>query len=249
MKTYTGIVMKGQGRAAALGFPTANIALADGSVSGIYAARVAVGKKEYAAAAFADQKRNVLEAYLLDFSGELQGKEISIHVYEKIREHGDFSNDADLRAAIAGDVANVREYFRGKPTRIMVFGTFDMIHEGHADLFRQARALAPNPRLIVSVARDTVAARIKGMRPRNSEGARRASVAEHELVDEAVLGDEEGYMEHIRARAPDIIALGYDQGGEFVLNLEEDLQSAGMKTRVVRLGAFKPEVYKTSKLI
>ncbi len=54
-------------------------------------------------------------------------------------------------------------------TRIMVFGTFDMIHEGHADLFRQARALASDPYLIVSVARDAVAQRIKGNRPRHSE--------------------------------------------------------------------------------
>ena len=37
-------------------------------------------------------------------------------------------------------------------TRIMVFGTFDMIHAGHEDLFRQARALAKEPYLIVSVA-------------------------------------------------------------------------------------------------
>ena len=34
-------------------------------------------------------------------------------------------------------------------TRVMVFGTFDMVHEGHVDLFRQARALAPNPRVLL----------------------------------------------------------------------------------------------------
>lgn len=130
----------------------------------------------------------------------------------------------------------------------MVFGTFDMIHEGHEDFFRQARALTSNSHLIVSVARDEVATRIKGIKPRNSEEARRSAVAEHELVDEAVLGDEEGYIAHIRENKPDIIALGYDQEGEFVLNLEKDLRDAGMETRVVRLEAFKPELYKTSKL-
>ena len=133
-------------------------------------------------------------------------------------------------------------------TRIMVFGTFDMIHEGHEDFFRQARALTSNSHLIVSVARDEVATRIKGIKPRNSEEARRSAVAEHELVDEAVLGDEEGYIAHIRENKPDIIALGYVQEGEFVLNLEKDLRDAGMETRVVRLEAFKPELYKTSKL-
>ena len=134
-------------------------------------------------------------------------------------------------------------------TRIMVFGTFDMIHAGHEDLFRQARRLAKEPHLIVSVARGTVAERIKGFRPRHSEEERRNMVAAHALVNEAVLGDGDGYIGHIRKAMPDIIALGYDQKGEYVEGLEKDLREAGMGTRVVRLSAFKPEVYKTSKLI
>jgi cytidyltransferase-like protein len=132
--------------------------------------------------------------------------------------------------------------------KIMVFGTFDMVHPGHEDLFRQARALAPDPHIIVSVARDVVAERIKGFRPHHSEDERRKTVAAHRLVDEAVLGDAEGYIGHIRATMPDIIALGYDQKGEYVERLEKDLKDAGMDTRVVRLEAFKPETYKTSKL-
>ncbi len=134
-------------------------------------------------------------------------------------------------------------------TRIMVFGTFDMIHGGHEDFFRQARALASDPHLIVSVARDASAARIKGRQPRRAERERLAAVAAHALVDEAVLGDERGYMEHVARSRPDIIALGYDQGGEYVRDLEKDLHDAGLATRVVRLAAFKPDVYKTSKLI
>ena len=134
-------------------------------------------------------------------------------------------------------------------TRIMVFGTFDMIHAGHEDLFRQARALAKEPYLIVSVARDEVAERIKGFRPRHAEEERRAMVAAHTLVDEAVLGDVQGYVGHIRANIPDVIALGYDQTGEYVETLDNDLREAGLHARIMRLSAFKPEVYKTSKLI
>jgi FAD synthetase len=133
-------------------------------------------------------------------------------------------------------------------TRIMVFGTFDMVHPGHEDLFRQARALAPDPHLIVSVARDSVASRIKGAPPRNHEEARRQALAAHPLVDEAVLGDERGYVEHILVAKPDIIALGYDQTGEFVANLAHDLNAAGLWPSIVRLEPFHPETYKTSKL-
>ncbi|MEK7601161.1 MAG: adenylyltransferase/cytidyltransferase family protein [Patescibacteria group bacterium] len=130
----------------------------------------------------------------------------------------------------------------------MVFGTFDMLHEGHLDFFRQARNLAPEPHLIVSVARDASAARTKGTKPRRTETERLALVQVCGLVDEAVLGDETGYIEHIHAARPDIIALGYDQSGEYVEHLENDLMRAGVSAKVMRLKAFRPETFKTSKL-
>jgi cytidyltransferase-like protein len=134
-------------------------------------------------------------------------------------------------------------------TRIMAFGTFDMVHEGHEDFFRQARSLASEPYLIVSVARDVVVTRVKGEKPRRSERERRELLERSKLVDEVVFGQEDGYIEHITAARPDIIALGYDQRGEYVDNLERDLTNAGLKVKVVQLQAFRPETYKTSKLI
>jgi FAD synthetase len=131
----------------------------------------------------------------------------------------------------------------------MVFGTFDMIHPGHEDFFRQARFLGPDPSLVVSVARDSAVERIKGAKPRNSENERLAAIAKHRLVDEALLGDEEGYIKHIAAVNPDIIALGYDQVGEYVDHLEESLRAAHLPTQVTYLKPFQPEIYKTSKLI
>ena len=138
----------------------------------------------------------------------------------------------------------------------MVFGTFDMIHAGHQDFFRQARALAlsqsnglaPEPYLVVSVARDSAVERIKGRKPRNGEAVRLDQIAKHPGVDDAVLGDEKGHMQHIVACGPDIIALGYDQTGEYVDHLEEELRAAHLQTEVVRLKPYQPEFFKTSKL-
>ncbi|MDZ4226859.1 MAG: hypothetical protein U1D26_00080, partial [Patescibacteria group bacterium] len=93
-----------------------------------------------------------------------------------------------------------------------------------------------------------VAGRIKGARPRHKENERLALVGAHPMVDEAILGDEEGYMAHIRASSPDIIALGYDQEGEYVECLERDLAEANMQTKVVRLQPHNPDTFKTSKL-
>ena len=131
----------------------------------------------------------------------------------------------------------------------MVFGTFDMLHDGHLDFFKQARALAPDSLLIVSIARDRSAERIKGAAPRRTEVARMQLVEECPLVDEVVLGNEEGFIEHIKRAAPDIIALGYDQTGEYVHALQSALDNEGMHTKIVRLKPFKPEKYKTSKLL
>ncbi len=133
-------------------------------------------------------------------------------------------------------------------TRIMVFGTFDVVHKGHENFFEQARALAKEPYLIVSVARDHVAARIKGSLPRHHESERLAIIAAHPLVDKAVLGDEVGYVRHIADEKPDVIALGYDQHGEYVDYLERDLSRVGLAVKIVRLKPHRPDLYKTSRL-
>ena len=83
-------------------------------MSGIYAAHVLIDGKEYPAAVYADQKRNVLEAYLLDFSGDMYGQTITIRLYDKVRENEMFLDDTTLKAAIAEDVRAVQKYFKDK---------------------------------------------------------------------------------------------------------------------------------------
>ncbi|MBX9765333.1 riboflavin kinase [Patescibacteria group bacterium] len=110
MQTHTGIIVEGSKRASALGFPTANMHVAE-PVSGIYAGIVSVDGTEYRAALFGDEKRKLLEAYMLDFTGDLYGKEATFTLLEKIRDHGDFTDDETLKKQIAEDVGNVRAYF------------------------------------------------------------------------------------------------------------------------------------------
>jgi cytidyltransferase-like protein len=247
---YAGTAIQGDRYGSALGFPTANIRW-DGPESGIYAARVTVGGKTYDAALYADSRRKLLESHLLSYSGgDLYGCELSIEIIKKIREDKRFDSEIALRAAIAKDIADARDFFlrRAQSTRVMVFGTFDMIHPGHENLFEQARAVASNSYLIVSVARDSAAGRVKGALPRLPEEERLKAIEQHPLVDEALLGDEHGFIGHIKRRNPHIIALGYDQAGEYVDKLEAALREARMDTKVVRMNAFKPDIYKTSKL-
>ena len=97
-----------------MGYPTANIELQGKGADGIYAARVDVDGISHAAAAFADPKRGVLEAHLLDFFGDLYDQEISIELVKKMRDTEDFKTDEALKAAIGEDVNSVRQYFNDR---------------------------------------------------------------------------------------------------------------------------------------
>ena len=112
MDSYSGIVVRGQQRGRALGYPTANIALTDKALSGVFAARVTLeGEAPYRAAAFADPKRGILETHLLDFNDDIYDLPITIELHKKLRESGAFESDDVLKEQIGQDVAAVREYF------------------------------------------------------------------------------------------------------------------------------------------
>ena len=110
MLTVTGSVLRGDRRGIQIGFPTANIEFHDPTFAGIYAGYVKLSGVTYGAAVYIDPARELLEAHLLNFDGDLYGKELTIEVFAKIRDSATFSSDTDLQAAIADDILAVREY-------------------------------------------------------------------------------------------------------------------------------------------
>ena len=102
--------------------------------------------------------------------------------------------------------------------RVVVFGIFDGVHDGHRDFFRQAREYGDE--LIAIVGRDEIAIALKGKKPKHSETERVEMLKQEPLVDDAVLGDEalSTYTVLVRCN-PDAVCLGYDQG-----ELDEDLR-------------------------
>lgn len=133
-----------------------------------------------------------------------------------------------------------------KPVRIMVFGTFDILHPGHLHFFKQARALAKDPYLIVSIARDVSVRKIKGKDPLYSETVRKELVQASGLADRVVLGSTQGHMPHILKQKPSIIALGYDQVGYYVEATTQYLQEHNLPIRMRRLKSYRPGKYKSS---
>lgn len=132
-------------------------------------------------------------------------------------------------------------------TRIMVFGTFDGIHPGHLNFFKQARSLADNSFLIVSIARDKNVKKIKGKNPDLSEKKRLNFVKKNKLADKVVLAGLTKYLSHILKEKPEIIALGYDQK-VYVKNLKKDLKNLGISIKIVRLKPYKKHIYKNHLL-
>lgn len=115
-----GRVIRGDGRGRTLGFPTANLDTADQLLPpwGIYVAQARVGNALYSAAVSLgirptfEGTRPVLEAYLLDFSGELYGQTIEIAFVSKIRDEKRFPSVSALQEQMRQDVLIVRERLR-----------------------------------------------------------------------------------------------------------------------------------------
>ena len=130
----------------------------------------------------------------------------------------------------------------------MLFGTFDLIHPGHRHFFQQARSLAKNSFLIVSLARDKNSTRIKGKIPSSGESDRLKRIKALPEVDKAVLGAIGDHIPHIVKERPEIIALGYDQSA-YVGGLRSALAAAGLKVKIVRMKPHLPNKYKTSIIL
>lgn len=127
----------------------------------------------------------------------------------------------------------------------MCFGTFDGLHPGHEDYFRQAKEHGDD--VFVVVARDTTVMDVKGNLPERNEQDRLAAVLEHPFVDDARLGYPDDKYQIIEEVHPDVLCLGYDQE-TFTDNLDAELARRGLSAMIVRCEAFLPDTFKSSLL-
>ena len=112
-----GIVVAGNQRGGTLGYPTANLAAEPALVVppyGIYAgavgdvrAAVSIGTNPH----YGGSERRI-EAFLLDFEGDLYGRRLVLELWERLREEAVFESEEALVEQIARDVARTREAVR-----------------------------------------------------------------------------------------------------------------------------------------
>ena len=122
----------------------------------------------------------------------------------------------------------------------MCFGTFDNLHPGHLSYLNQAREYGDY--LIVVVARDVNAGKLKGKLPRQNEKLRLKKLKSLDFVDMAVLGQLRDKFAVVKKYKPAAICLGYDQ----LINIYE-LKKI-FPGKIIRLKPYKEHIYKSSKL-
>ena len=108
-----GVVVAGDARGGTLGFPTANLRLDPQLLvpqHGIYAgaagrhrAAISIGTNPH----YGGGERRI-EAFLLDFEGDLYGNRLILELWRRLREERAFEDEAGLVAQIARDVEDTR---------------------------------------------------------------------------------------------------------------------------------------------
>jgi riboflavin kinase/FMN adenylyltransferase len=117
-----GTVVRGAGRGAGLGWPTANLAVDRRMLipgRGIYAGTATVGGATYTAAisvgtnpTFGSEPLHV-EAFLLDFDRDVVGEPMSVAFWERLRDEVRFDSPEDLSGKIRDDVERARAIVGG----------------------------------------------------------------------------------------------------------------------------------------
>lgn len=118
-----GEVVRGDERGRELGFPTANLVPDERLVCpghGVYACLAGVRGGELRAAAvsigvrptFVTGRGELIEAYLLDFEGDLYGSELQLHFLRRLRGERRFDTSEALVEQMHSDVAQTRQLLR-----------------------------------------------------------------------------------------------------------------------------------------
>jgi riboflavin kinase/FMN adenylyltransferase len=112
-----GCVTSGDGRGSSLGFPTANLEIVPARAlpaDGVYATWAYIDGKTYPAMTNIGRRptfggrQHTVEVYVLDYHGDLYGRELKIDIIERLRGERQFATAAELKEQIGGDIKQGR---------------------------------------------------------------------------------------------------------------------------------------------
>ena len=122
---------------------------------------------------------------------------------------------------------------------VLAGGVFDIIHPGHIHTLNAAKALGDV--LVVAIATDKTAQKMKKRQPLHNQELRRELVSCLSMVDKAIVGHEDDIFETVKAIKPDIIVLGYDQVHQEQF-ISDGCKRINLDVEIVRLQSPVPEL-------
>ena len=122
---------------------------------------------------------------------------------------------------------------------VLAGGVFDIIHPGHIHTLNAAKALGDV--LVVAIATDKTAEKMKKRPPLHDQELRRELVSCLTMVDSAIVGHENDIFETVKEIKPDIIVLGYDQVHQEKF-IDDGCERINLDVKIVRLESPAPEL-------
>lgn len=134
---------------------------------------------------------------------------------------------------------NLTEVGRTSLRVVLAGGVFDIIHPGHIHTLNSAKALGDV--LVVVVATDTTAQKMKKRKPLHKQNQRKDLVSSLSMVDLCVIGQEGDIFKTVEIIKPEIIALGYDQVHQEKF-ITDGCRKLNLDIKVARLQSPVPEI-------
>ncbi|ALU11887.1 cytidyltransferase [Ignicoccus islandicus DSM 13165] len=122
------------------------------------------------------------------------------------------------------------QWKREERPKVLVGGTFDLLHPGHVELLKEASKYGD---VIAVVARDENVRKIRGRDPVLPQEQRAYMLSSIKYVKEAMVGEEDP-LESILKVKPDIVFLGPDQFWKEE-ELKRRLRERGLEVEVIRM--------------
>ncbi len=136
------------------------------------------------------------------------------------------------------DRITLTEIGRNSLCVVLAGGVFDIIHPGHISTLNAAKALGDV--LVVVVATDNTAVKMKKRNPLHNQEQRQELVKSLKVVDLCLIGQENDIFKTVNLVKPQIIALGYDQVHQEKF-ITEGCKKIKLDARVARLQSPIPE--------
>ncbi|MDC0241915.1 FAD synthase [Candidatus Nitrosopelagicus sp.] len=121
---------------------------------------------------------------------------------------------------------------------VLAGGVFDIIHPGHINTLNAAKKLGDF--LVVVIATDKTAVKMKKRKPLHSAQLRQELVSSLNMVDLCIIGNDEDIFKTVDLVKPQVIALGYDQTHQEKF-ITEGCKKINLDVTVARLESPRPE--------